>query len=137
MFKNYLLNLYKNLNLYSNFDFSDYINANKKNINIMIGGADPDHYQKVFLELIEIIKEDLNKIKSNQPLNTDEIAVKLRTFKVFAELYQNYISQLMDEHQIAKGKIDNIDTIATNPDTLTVINAVQDLSRQFEELLEP
>jgi len=136
MFKNYLLNLYKNLNLYSNFDFSDYINANKKNINIMIGG-DPDHYQKVFLELIEIIKEDLNKIKSNQPLNTDEIAVKLRTFRVFAELYQNYISQLMDEHQIAKGKIDNIDTIATNPDTLTVINAVQDLSRQFEELLEP
>ena len=136
MFKNYLLNLYKNLNLYSNFDFSDYINASKKNINMMIGG-DPDHYQKVFLDLFEIIKEDLNKIKSNQPLNTDEIAVKLRTFRVFAELYQNYIAQLIDEHQIAKGKIDNIDTVASNPDTVKVINAVENISRQFQELLIP
>jgi len=135
MLKKYLLNLYKNLNLYSNFNFSDYINASKKNINIMIGG-DPDHYQKVFLDLFEIIKQDIEKIKSKQPLNTDEIAVKLRTFKVFAILYQNYIAQLMDEHIIAKEKIDDIDSIAKKQETQKILHFVEYFTEKFKELLD-
>lgn len=140
MLKKYLLNLYKNLNLYSNFNFIDYVNANKKNMNILIGG-DPDYYQKVFLDLFDKIKLDLSNIREKQlkinKSNTNEIAVKLRTFKVFVELYQNYIVLLMDEHKEVKGKIDNIYTISQDEKTKKVVNAVEDLTKQFKELLEP
>lgn len=136
MLKKYLLNLYKNINLYSNLDESKYIEVNEKNINIMIGGNDPDHYQKVFLDLFGLIKQDLDKIKLNQPINTDEIAVKLRSFKVFTEIYQNYISQLMNEHIIAKEKIDNIYLIAKDENTIKVLNAVENISTEFKKLLD-
>lgn len=135
MSKNYLLNLYKNLNLYNNKNLDNFVKDNKNNLNILFGGGAPDHYQKVFLDLFRNIKSDLESMKSSGQINTNEVEVKLRTFKVFTDLYQYYITLLTQEHMIADKKITEIDTIAKDPKITQAQTIINDISQQFRDLL--
>jgi hypothetical protein len=100
----------------------------------MFGGA-PDHYQKVFLDLFSNIKSELELLKSSGQINTNEVEVKLRTFRVFTDLYQYYITLLMKEHEIADEKITEIDQLATHPNITQAQQIINEISEKFKELL--
>lgn len=130
----YLLNLYKNLNLYNlNNNNNSKLYANK--IINMYGGTQ-DHYNTVFLELFDKIKNDINILKSSKNINQDDILVKFRTYQVFVELYQYYITELMTEHQTVSDKIIELDRKASQSSSAQIQGTINEINTIFDNLLK-
>lgn len=127
MKKNYLMNLYKNLNLYNNFD----LNSITKNI--IKGGA--RYYTSVFLELFQNIKNDLELHKETDKLNINELAIKMRTYYVLLDVYNSYLNQLMQDQIMAKQKIEEANTLSQNPNINDIQRNINDINSLFSQLL--
>jgi replicative superfamily II helicase len=143
MLKKYLFNLYKNLNLYNNFDFSEYIKQNEKNINTMFGGQQPENIEKLsntFLDLFKNIKkqiEDIKKTQTSENSNKENIKIKLKVFDLLSGLYKNYLIKMIDERNMVEEKINKIFEITKNDKVINVLNVIENTSKIFEELLNP
>ena len=131
MKKNYLINLYKNLNLYNNFYNNFDLNSITKNI--IKGGA--RYYTSVFLELFQNIKNDLEQHKETDKLNINELAIKMRTYYVLLDVYNSYLNQLMQDQIMAKQKIEEANTLSQNPNINDIQRNINDINSLFSQLL--
>lgn len=140
MEKYYLYNLYKNLNLYNNFN----INSISKNIlrggsletslTRSLTGKGSKYYSTVFLELFRNIKNDLEKQHASNESN-NEIAIKMRTYYVLLEVYNSYLNQLLIDQQIAKAKIEEADRLSQERNIKEVQKNINNINILFGELL--
>jgi len=135
MFKNYLLNLYKNLNLYKFQKSSDYIDLYKNKI--MTGGEVPDHYKQTFLNMFRIIKADIERIKQSGVPDYSELVAKMRTLNSIIELYDFYLRELIYEHEYVNKEISDLDTIARDPKITQIQTTINDINQIFGDLLAP
>ncbi len=137
MFDEYLINLYKNLNLYNNNNNNNNkIHILKNKITNMVGGA-PDEYKTVFLDLFKNIKTDIESLKNNnQDINQNEIEVKLRTFKVFTDLYQYYLGLLINEHEVVSQKITDINNLVNESNINKTFELINNINNKFKTLLD-
>ena len=123
----YLYNLYKNLNLYNNF------NLNLVSKQILNGGG--KYYSSVFLELFQNIKNDLETHKQTDKININEIAIKMRTYYVLLEVYNSYLNQLIQDQQYAKRKILDANDLSQHPNINGIQHHINSINTLFDTLL--
>lgn len=130
MEKNYLYNLYKNLNLYNKYINNIDINLFTKNI--LTGGTN-SYYTTVFLQLFSKIKHELQNRNAN--MNINEIAIKMRTYSVLLEVYNTYLNQLIIDQQNAKEKINEAIGLASSSNLTQITQNITDINNIFDTLL--
>jgi len=135
MLLKYLLNLYKNLNLY-NLKNNKELSEGLFNKIINMSGGTRNQYNTVFLELFDKIKNDIEILKSSKNINQEDILVKFRTYQVFVELYQYYIAELMTEHQTVSDKIIELDRKASQSSAVQIQDTINEINTIFDNLLK-
>lgn len=130
MKKNYLYNLYKNLNLYNKYINNIDINLFTKNI--LTGGTN-SYYTTVFLQLFSKIKHELQNRNAN--MNINEIAIKMRTYSVLLEVYNTYLNQLIIDQQAAKEKINEAIGLASSSNLTQIEKDINEINILFDTLL--
>lgn len=133
MEKNYLYNLYKNLNLYSKYIKNiDNIDINLFTKNILKGGTN-SYYTTVFLQLFSKIKHELQNRNAN--MNINEIAIKMRTYSVLLDVYNTYLNQLITDQENAKTKINEAIGLANSSNLTQITQNIVDINMLFDTLL--
>lgn len=144
MLQKYLLNLYKNLNEYSNI-------INKKNINLYTpfnenkykqNGGGVNSLDIAFKELFKNIKDDISTLVSQRDLYKENIKeyeinaiIKLKIIKILVDLY----NKAKGTHTISDVEIDSIlkqiyeKLKALNLTELT--NKLDQINSEFQELI--
>jgi len=132
MEKNYLYNLYKNLNLYNKN-----ININNDDINIftnnVLKGGTNTYYTTVFLQLFSKIKHELQN--RDQNMNINEIAIRMRTYSVLLEIYNSYLNQLIQDQENAKTKINEAIRLANSSNLTQIEQEITGINMIFDTLL--
>jgi len=130
MEKNYLYNLYKNLNFYNKNINNDDINIFTNNV---LKGGTNTYYTTVFLQLFSKIKHELQN--RDQNMNINEIAIRMRTYSVLLEIYNSYLNQLIQDQENAKTKINEAIRLANSSNLTQIEQEITGINMIFDTLL--
>jgi len=139
MLEKYLINLYKNINIYSNLttrDISILKNVFKFNKNIHQSGGSPNadiiNLERVFASLFTKIQNDITEIKFNPKINKEELEKKLKVFTVINELYNSYLNEFITQHEKLGAELSELNKISENK---TQHKNIEQITNMFNELL--
>lgn len=148
MFYNYLKNLYTIIN---NRDENEIIKFTKFNKNLIkalkygptyfenfqnqTGGA-ATNFESTLLAIFASIGEGINKLKKSG-VDTTELSVLLRTYSSILSLYKIYITRLIEEHQLVKNEVTELETKISNSSLKDLNKTIEDIQTNINQIIGP
>ena len=148
MFYNYLKNLYT---IIDNRDENEIIKFTKFNKNLIkalkygptyfekiqmqTGGAQTN-FESTLLAIFASIGEGINKLKKSG-VDTTELSVLLRTYSSILSLYKIYITRLIEEHQLVKNEVTELETKISNSSLKDLNKTIEDIQTNINQIIGP
>jgi hypothetical protein len=148
MFYNYLKNLYT---IIDNRDENQIIKFTKFNRNLIkalklgpsyfdydqnqSGGAS-SNFESTLLAIFASIGEGINKLKKSG-VDTTELSVLLRTYSSILSLYKIYITRLIEEHQLVKNEVTDLENKISNSSLKDLNKTIEDIQTNINQIIGP
>ncbi len=152
MFYNYLKNLYTIIDSRDQNEIIKFTKFNKKlikalklghqyydhehNYNEIQSGGAGSNFESTLLAIFSSIGDGINKLKKSG-VDTTELSVLLRTYSSILSLYKIYITRLIEEHQLVKSEVTELENKISNSSLKDLNKTIEDIQTNINQIIGP